>query len=430
MAGSQSLPGNIAAAVKYERSLLAHGFVTDDQFYKVPSGQSNAVPGTLLKVEQKTETTLYSLPPATALSRFMYQSANLMGDPIPATAYILWPYQPRTLPDGQYPVVVWAHGTSGCHENAAPSNAKTLSQHWMAPYPLALHGYVTVAPDYAGLGVGRTADGKDIIHQYAANPAQAHDVVFAVEAAQKAFAKLSSKFVVMGHSQGGGAAWAVAERQAREPVNGYLGAIPISPVTNFLDLDATNNPRIPLIAMYATRTMEQLYPDFRAQDFFTEKGWERFKIEHQIGIYIPALVELLTGFQVLKDGWQDDPFLRRFADLTAAGGRKIAGPLFVIQGGADADMQPEITTSAVEKTITAFPDSQIQYALLPGLGHDPTMYGSQQLWLNWIEERFQGAEIKAGLERIKAVEPAWPVDSYQSNATWVIKTATEPYEII
>ena len=430
MAASQSLPGNTATALNYERSLLAHGLVTNDEFYKLPANQSKATPGTLLKVEEKTDTTLYSLPPATALSRFMYQTADLMGDPIPASAYVLWPYQPRTLSDGQYPVVVWAHGTSGTHENAAPSNSKTLSQHWMAPYILALHGYVTVAPDYAGLGVGRTADGKQIIHQYAANPAQANDVVFAMEAAQKAFAKLSSKFVVMGHSQGGGAAWAVAERQAREPVDGYLGAIPIAPVTNFLDLDDTDNPRIPFIAMYATCTMEQLYPDFRARDFFTEKGWDRFKLEHQVGIFIPSLLELLTGFQVLRDGWQANPFLRRFADLTAAGGKEVAGPLFVIQGAADPTMQPEVTTNAVENTVAAFPDSQIQYALLPGLGHDPTMYGSQQMWLHWIEKRFEGAEIKAGLEHIKAVEPPRPLDSYQSDPTWVIKTATEPHEII
>ena len=171
MSGSSHLPGNTEAALNYERSLLAHGSVTDDEFYKVPANQSNATPGTLLKVEEKTDTTLYSLPPTTALSRFMYQSANLQGDPVPTSAYVLWPYQARTLPDGRYPVVVWAHGTSGLHENGAPSNAKTLTLHWMAPYPLALQGYVTVAPDYTGLGVGKTADGKDIIHQYTANAA-------------------------------------------------------------------------------------------------------------------------------------------------------------------------------------------------------------------------------------------------------------------
>ena len=93
-----------------------------------------------------------------------------------------------------------------------------------------------------------------------------------MEAAGKAFANLSSQFVVMGHSQGGGAAWAVAERQALQPVNGHLGTIAICPLTNFLELDATDNPLIPLIALYAMPTVEQLYPNFCARDLFTEKG--------------------------------------------------------------------------------------------------------------------------------------------------------------
>ena len=145
---------------------------------------------------------------------------------------------------------------------------------------------------------------------------------------------------------------------------------------------------------------------------------------------MPTLVELLTGFQVLKDGWQENPFLRRFADLIAVGGKKIAGPLFVIQGGEDVNIQPKTTTSAVEKTVAASPDSQIQYALLPGIGHDPTLYGSQRLWLDWIGERFRGAAIKAGLERVQAAEPPRPMDAYQPNATWVMKTASEPYEMM
>ena len=430
MADSQDLPADTAAALEYEQSLLAHGSVHDDPFYKVPTDQSNAVPSSLLKVEPKTDTALYSLPPATALSRFMYQSADLQNNPVPASAYVLWPYHPRVLPNGKYPMVVWAHGTSGTHETAAPSNAKTLASHWLAPFPLALHGHIVVAPDYAGLGVGNTADGKHIVHQYAANASQANDVVFAMEAARKAFTKLSSEFVVIGHSQGGGAAWAVAERQAREPVDRYLGAIPICPVTNFLELDDTDNDHIQFIAMYATLTMEQIFPEFKARDFFTEKGWERFQLELRICNFVPALLQLLLGFQVMKDGWQKDPFLRRFADLTAVGGHKIAGPLLVIQGRADPTMQPETTTNAVKKTITAFPDSQIQYALLPGLSHDPTMYGSQRLWLGWIDERFKGATVKAGLEHVHLAEPPQNNENYQAESTWMIKTTTKPYEMI
>ena len=421
-----SLPGNASAALTYERSLLANGLCNDDPFYTVPPDASpSAPPGTLLKVEHSTDTTHYSLPPATALSRFLYQTSTLQGKPVPASAYVLWPYHPRTLPDGSYPCVAWAHGTSGAHANGAPSNAKHLTQHFMAPYPLALHGYVVVAADYAGLGVGKTVSGAEILHQYAANPAQANDIVLAVQAAQKAFPKLSTKWVVMGHSQGGGAAWAVAERMAQQPADGYLGAIPISPVTNFLDLDDRDSPRVPLIAMYATRTMEQLYGDegFRAkEDLFTDEGWERFQLELDVGIYIPVLVELLVGFDVLKEGWQDNPFLKRFADKTAAGGREIVGPMFVIQGEADPTMQPETTTKAVRTTRQACPKENIQYTLLPGLGHDATMYGSQRMWLEWIEKRFFGGPEEA----IQIGQTPRPIEAYQADPNWVIKTASQP----
>ncbi|KAL8881370.1 MAG: hypothetical protein Q9192_007811, partial [Flavoplaca navasiana] len=173
-----------------------------------------------------------------ALSRILYQSENLQGSPVPASAFILWPFQPRTQPDGKYAVAAWA---AGVHENCAPSNTKTLWQHWLAPFPLALHGCVIFTPDYAGLGVGRTADGNKIIHQYMANPAQANDIVFGVQAAQQAVLKLSPNFAVLGHSQGGGAAWAVAQRQAQKPVKGYLRAVAVSPITNILELSTSSH---------------------------------------------------------------------------------------------------------------------------------------------------------------------------------------------
>ena len=40
----------------------------------------------------------------------------------------------------------------------------------------------------------------------------------------------------MGHSQGRGAAWAAAQRQAITPVEGYLGTIVGSPDTNNLEI--------------------------------------------------------------------------------------------------------------------------------------------------------------------------------------------------
>ena len=108
-----------------------------------------------------------------------------------------------------------------------------------------------------------------------ANPAQANDTVSGVQAAQQALLKLSSNFVVLGHSQGGGAAWAVAQRQAQKPVKGYLGAVALSPNTNILELPTSSYDLVPVLSLFATPTMQQLYPHFDHKDFFTDKGWER-----------------------------------------------------------------------------------------------------------------------------------------------------------
>ena len=116
------------------------------------------------------------------------------------------PCQPQRQPDATLPLVAWAHGTSGLHGNCRPSHLKTLSLQIDAPFPLALQVYVAVAPDYAGLGVDTTADGQVFGHQYIVNPAHANDVFYAVQSAQAAFSELSLQFVMIGHSQGGGAA--------------------------------------------------------------------------------------------------------------------------------------------------------------------------------------------------------------------------------
>jgi predicted alpha/beta hydrolase len=122
---------------------------------------------------------------------------------VPASAYILWPWHAKSFANiTGVPVVGWGHGTSGIHGECAPSHIRNLWYQYSAPYILALQGYAVVAPDYVGSGVNKTAEGTYVPHEYLANPAGANDVVFAVEAAQKAFPELSKEFVTMGHSQG------------------------------------------------------------------------------------------------------------------------------------------------------------------------------------------------------------------------------------
>ena len=208
-----TLPTPVSEALQLERSNWSNGSVLDDAFYTVPVDSAQAPAGTLLKVEKDADTSKYLLPPATALSRFVYQSESLSGALVRVSALVLWPYSPKSQSDG-FPVVAWAHGTSGTFPDCAPSHHKDLWQHFLAPYQLALQGYVVVATEYAGLGVHQRPSGQPIVHGYLAAPSQANDVIYSVQAARSAFRDLSREFVIVGHSQGGGAAWAVAQRKA------------------------------------------------------------------------------------------------------------------------------------------------------------------------------------------------------------------------
>ena len=431
MATSQAASSeNVTEVLDYEISTFANGPAAQDAFYSVPNGTMDAAPGTLLKIEAITNASAYSLPPATSLSRFIYQSETLQGESVPVSAYILWPFSPRTQPDGRVPVVAWAHGTSGLYENCAPSNNKLLSFHWMAPFPLALQGYVVVATDYAGLGVGKRANGDKVIHQFMAHPAAANDVMFAVEATQKEFKNLSSDFVVIGHSEGGGAAWSIAQRQVDRPVPGYKGTIAVSPVTSIIELPETPNPLVPLLAGLAGPVIEEQEPGFKTKDLFTDKGWQQYGLYLKSGGCIPLLAALLTGFEAIISDWRNNPYLQKFVASTGNGGKKISGPLLVVQGDIDPNINVTTTTNAVENTAKAFPDSQLQYVTLPGVTHNPAMYASQRLYLDWIADRFKGVEVKKGYERLPEPQLPRPLESYQSDANWIIKPATEPYELM
>lgn len=143
----------------------------------------DAAPVTVLKVEKDVDTSHFTIPPATALSRIIFQSKTLNGSLSPVSAFILWLYSPRNLIDG-HPVVAWSHGTSGIAPNCAPSHYKNLWQHSLAPYQLVLQSFVVVAADYAGLGVGKDALGKPIVFEYLASSSHAHDVFSSVQATQ------------------------------------------------------------------------------------------------------------------------------------------------------------------------------------------------------------------------------------------------------
>ena len=417
----ERLPSGVTESLEFERSNWADGSVVDDPFYDAPQNSLNSPPGTLLKIEKDTDTTKYLIPPTAALSRFVYQSETLKGSKVPVSGYVLWPYSPRSQPDG-YPVVAWAHGTSGFDANAAPSHHKNLWQHFLAPYQIALQGYVVVATDYAGLGVKKNALGQPIVHEYLAPPSQAKDVVHSVTAARAAFPELSANFVVIGHSQGGGTAWSVAQRAALTSIPGYLGAIAVSPYTSLLE--EQTQVAYSLTAGICSG-IASAFPEFSPGDLLTAEGEKRLGMVHQTSAAMDSAIALLSGVDTLKPDWKENTHYRQYMALTSNGGKAIKGPLLITHGESDPVLSVAIVEKAVKRTADLFPSCQIEYVSLPNVTHESALPASQRVWMDWIGDRFAGRAVESGCQSHE-LACARPHGSQQSERNWYLESTTQP----
>lgn len=412
-------------AHQFELSYRAHSSVTADTFYDVPAGTANASPGTLLKCEKETNTSLYTLAPNLSLSRFMYQSQTSNGTLVPVTGYILWPYIAKAHRNG-YPVIAWAHGTSGVHAECAPSNIQNLWHHFQAPYQFALNGYVVVATDYAGLGVGADANGNYIPHEYITAPAQANDVLNSIPAARKAFPELSSDFVIVGSSEGGSAAWSCAEKLIDNPIPGHLGTVTLSPLTRLVDLPPTE-PIVPLLLLMMMPALVANYPSFDPAQVLNKTGVQSLQAYNELSGCNTVLFNLPVTPDNLIQGWQNNPTIQKYQEIAEVGKKPISGPMLVATGGADPIISYPTVSSAVNETAKMFPQAQLDFYLLPDVSHAPAMYSGWQIYSPWIDRLFAGATVDLGL-RNHSIHPIRPMSAQQIDANWYVQNLTAPWQ--
>ncbi|KAF5593032.1 secretory lipase [Fusarium pseudocircinatum] len=409
---SETVASSVNTVINFHQSSLANGGPKQDDFYTLPEKPADLRPGQILKVQEVTDPAPFSIAPGSSLSRILYATRNFNGTIIPASAYILWPFLPRQFnskTNNKAPAILWAHGTSGYFIDSAPSAHRGLYYENVVPLSLAQEGYTVIAPDYAGLGVDKSWDGSDIPHQYFATPAGAQDTLFAMEAAFEAFPnRLSGKFAIMGHSQGGGIAWGAAESLAKgkdtsgrqafgELLKAYVGTISIAPVTKPL-----TTPR--LFSSYsASIALSSIFPDYKPSQWLTPLGVARRKLMRQIGGSVAVGQQLFfTESQSVfeKQNWYDSSYhATAFDKLGAVGDKPFAGSLLVIQGSEDFFIAASTTNETVASAADSYPDNSLSYMYVDKFGHTPIISGVRSLWMAWLEDRFQGKKQKKGLER-------------------------------
>jgi len=154
-----------------------------------------------------------------------YKMLGVNGKEVQATSLV---FTPKTAaPANGWPIVVWAHGTTGVADKCAPSQ-QGLKESQMLLTKLLLAGYVVVAPDYEGLG----AEGN---HPFLNLKSEAFSITDAVVAThdylRRQGKKVAPQWMTIDHSQGGHAALGAAQYASRAQLD-YKGTIAIAPASN------------------------------------------------------------------------------------------------------------------------------------------------------------------------------------------------------
>lgn len=369
--------------------------ITDDPFYSTPANFSSVAtqPGQVIKVELLSNVSQYDIPPGTALSRIMYTSIDDRGALVPATAAILWPFTPKVFNGSStYPLVAWAHGTSGVFRQCAVSNIRNLQYDFRSVFTLASVGYAVVLADYVGLGT-------DQPFNYLAYKLHATDVVYAVKAAQATFPQqLSKQWVSFGHSEGGGVAWAIGERQAVDSIPGFLGTIaaapPPSPISNTPPVSNT------VFTAFLSFTISHLY-GLNLTSIFQPTALQALQYVQQIGGCNDAGYAALATFTAdeiyTNTSWVASPPAVQFAKDYSVGGRALGGPMLILQGSNDTVVGFAGAQLGFNSTCSVQANNvSVEFVTVVGQNHNPSLYASQRLWLQWIEDRFNGKPTKQG----------------------------------
>ena len=258
-----------------------------------------------------------------------------------------------TPPKGGWVVLAYAHGTTGIIDGCGPSLSPNLfgAAPQMASYLKA--GYAVAATDYRGLsGPG--------IHVYLDNKAEGYDVIDSVRALKNARPKLiSSRWVTVGGSQGGGASWGAAEQaSAYAPELRLLGAVNIVPAADIAGYPKIAEQEALTLVQSAAYsailiTQSRAHPDLDMNLY--RRGSVQTNWDALSQCFGPRLeerneaVKKMTPQELKPASHAATEKLEGLLKAMAVPQRKADAPMMVIYAGHDEYINPVWTRAAIER---------------------------------------------------------------------------------
>jgi pimeloyl-ACP methyl ester carboxylesterase len=158
----------------------------------------------------------------------LYRSKDVSGKATAVSGSLAIPK--GKAPKGGWPVITYAHGTTGAADSCAPTRGYDEDNLNSYAFPLLKRwikaGYAVVRTDYDGLGTPG-------VHQFLLGASEGRSVLDAVRAARAFDTRLSKRYVISGHSQGGHAAlFAAAAAPKYLPELKLRGTVAFAPASH------------------------------------------------------------------------------------------------------------------------------------------------------------------------------------------------------
>jgi pimeloyl-ACP methyl ester carboxylesterase len=348
-------------------------------------------PGTLLATRPLDNLAPNLSSAVSSATYIRYQSTSPAGHPIEVSGAVFLPK--GSAPPGGWPVIAFAHGTSGVVGACAPTNSPTLFGSAPTVARLLASHRAVVMTNYQGLdGPGNAP--------YVDTPSSGYDVLDSVRAAKASGLPLAPETVLVGVSQGGRAAESAAETATSyAPEMNIRGVVLMSPALEIKFADAVRagtltEPDQYLIVPYLVAAVRYHQPEY---------GYDRVlhgdllaaatQLEAKCtGAITPADLALGTSATPDEVRFVDDAAAQPFLDFESRTNLPKSAttlPTYIVRGDADHLVSTAWSTEAIAKMCAL--GTRGHDLIVPG-GHDAPGSVSDQ-WTQWIGDLFAGTPI-------------------------------------
>jgi hypothetical protein len=359
----------------------AHGDGGVSEFY-LWNEEVPGAPGTLLRQEPVPDHLV--LTNAARGLRVLYTSTDGIDGKTAITVSGAVYFPKGTVPVGGWPIVAWAHGTTGTADVCAPSwmtRGKRDTDYlnaWLA------QGYAIVASDYQGLG---TPGG----HPWMAVRPEGWSVLDSVRSALRAFPELANAVVIVGQSQGAHAALSALGLAAEyAPSLKIMGTVATGVAGG---RKYSTSRRTSVFLFLILHKFEAMDPAFQPSNYLTEVGKREYAAASTTCVRPGPAIALDDVLKV----WPDDAKVAAVEDWPTL---RFAHPLFIGTGLADTAVLPEFQHAIAEAACRAGTIVETHY--YPGHDHGGTVSASLVDSVPFVKKLFAGQPVAGNCSSLKA----------------------------